>query len=214
MSSLPPHPNCVRYFGARHSRHHYYIIMEYISGGSIQSLRRSVGPLRESVLQRYAHMTLTGLHHLHTHGIIHRDIKGANVLLDERGCVKIVDFGCCKDVNQSGVTIGAGGTPLWMAPEVCRGEPATARSDVWSFGCLCLEMTNETGLPWTFPAGMNIPGVIYAIACATKSPPIPSNLSPLAQDLLDGCLKVNPAERLDVAELLQHPFSCATISMR
>lgn len=205
MSNLPPHPNCVRYFGSRHSRHHYYIIMEYISGGSIYSLRQSVGRFRESIFQRYAYMVLLGLAHIHSHGIIHRDIKGANVLLDERGCAKIVDFGCCKDLNQNTATQG-GGTPLWMAPEVCRGEPATEKSDVWSFGCLCLEMTNHTSLPWKFPAGMTLQGVSYALACATNPPAIPTTLSVMAQDFIACCLRLNVNERLGVTELLNHPF--------
>ncbi|KPA80973.1 putative protein kinase [Leptomonas pyrrhocoris] len=206
MSSIPPHPNCVRYLGSRYSAHHYYLIMEYISGGSINALRKSVGRFRESVFQRYAYMVLLGLSHLHAHGIVHRDIKGANVLLDESGCAKIVDFGCSRDLNQATTTLTGGGTPLWMAPEVCRGEPATEKSDVWAFGCLCLEMTNDTGLPWSFPANITLQGVVYALACAKTSPPIPTDLSPEAQDFLQRCLKIDADERATVAELLQHPF--------
>lgn len=206
MSSIPPHPNCVRYLGSRYSARHYYIIMEYISGGSINSLRKSVGRFRESVFQRYAHMVLLGLSHLHTNGILHRDIKGANVLLDESGCAKIVDFGCSGNLNQATTTLSGGGTPLWMAPEVCRGEPATEKSDVWAFGCLCLEMTNDTGVPWNFPPGMTLQGVVYALACAKSPPAIPTDLSPEAQDFLRRCLRIDPGERATVAELLQHPF--------
>ncbi|KAG5475896.1 hypothetical protein CUR178_03610 [Leishmania enriettii] len=206
MSSIPPHPNCVRYLGSRYSAHHYYIIMEYISGGSINSLRKSVGRFRESVFQRYAHMVLLGLSHLHANGIVHRDIKGANVLLDESGCAKIVDFGCSGDLNQVTTTLSGGGTPLWMAPEVCRGEPATEKSDVWAYGCLCLEMTNDTGLPWNFLPCMTLQGVVYALACAKSPPAIPTDLSPEAQDFLQRCLRIDPEERATVAELLQHPF--------
>ncbi|CAM45428.2 putative protein kinase [Leishmania braziliensis MHOM/BR/75/M2904] len=206
MSSIPPHPNCVRYLGSRYSAHHYYIIMEYISGGSINSLRKSVGRFRESVFQRYAYMVLLGLSHLHANGIVHRDIKGANVLLDESGCAKIVDFGCSGNLNQATTTLGCGGTPLWMAPEVCRGDPATEKSDIWAYGCLCLEMTNDTGVPWNFLPGMTLQGVVYALACAKSPPPIPTDLSSEAQDFLRCCLRVDPEERATVAELLQHPF--------
>ncbi|KEG07388.1 putative protein kinase [Trypanosoma grayi] len=206
LSSLPPYQHCVRYLGSRHSSNHYYIIMEYISGGSIQSLRASVGRFNEAVMQRYAKMVLMGLQHLHKHGIIHRDIKGANVLLDERGSVKIVDFGCCKILSQPNSTLGCGGTPLWMAPEVCRGEPATAKSDVWGVGCLCLEMTNDTGVPWGFPASMNVQGIAYAIASAKHAPPIPKKLSPLAQNFIRCCLQIDVDDRLSVDELLEHQF--------
>ncbi|CAD2215476.1 protein kinase [Angomonas deanei] len=206
MSSLPPHPNCVRYFGSRHSQQHYYIIMEFISGGSIQTLRQQIGKFRESVFQRYAYMTLLGLAHLHTHGIIHRDIKGGNVLLDEKGCAKIVDFGCCKVLNELHSTIGGGGTPLWMAPEVCRGEAADEKADVWAYGCLCLEMTNDSGIPWDFPSGMTLPGVAYAIACAQKSPAVPTHLTAAAQDFIACCLSLDPDTRPTVFQLLEHPF--------
>lgn len=114
------------------------------------------------------------------------------MLLDEHGVAKIVDFGCCKDLNQGNTTLGGGGTPLWMAPEVCRGEGATMKSDVWSFGCLCLEMTNESGQPWNFPPGMNLQGIAYAIAQANKPPAIPSTLSLLAIDMISNCLKLDP----------------------
>lgn len=207
MCNLPPHPHCVQYLGARRTKHHVYMVMEYVSGGSIQSLRSSIGKLPESVAIRYAHMTLLGLLHLHSHNIVHQDIKGANVLLDEKGCAKIADFGCIKDLNPTvsvGSTQGGGGTPLWMAPEVCRGESASMKSDVWSFGCFFLEMVNETGLPWSFRPGTSLQGAGYAIGSATQPPPFPQNLSPLARDFLNSCLAIQPSRRSTVAELLKH----------
>lgn len=215
MMNLPPHPHCVQYLGWKRTPHHVYMVMEYVSGGSVHSLRRTVGRLPESLARRYIHMTLLGLAHLHSHKIIHQDIKGANVLLDEKGNAKIADFGCIKDLgsrssahNSASVesTQGGAGTPLWMAPEVCRGEYPSTKSDVWSLGCLFLEMVNESGFPWAFRQGTTLQGAAYAIGSATHPPPFPSFLSPVAVNFLNYCLAVHPTQRKTAVELLQHPF--------
>lgn len=205
MCNLPPHPHCVRYLGSRRSQHHINLVMEYVSGGSIQSLRQAIGKFSEAVVWRYARMTLLGLQHLHEHRLIHQDIKGANVLLDEQGNAKIADFGCIRDMTGQALTIAAG-TPLWMAPEVCRGGASSTKSDVWSFGCLLLEMTNDSGYPWTFPQGTSIQGVAYAIGSARTPPPFPEGLSHQLQDFMRCCLCLEPSRRSSVAELLQHSF--------
>ncbi|CUG93352.1 protein kinase, putative [Bodo saltans] len=214
MCNLPPHPHCVQYMGTRKTKHHMYMVMEFVSGGSIHALRQEMGKFTEAVAKRYAHMTLLGLLHLHTHHIVHQDIKGGNVLLDERGSAKIADFGCIRELSygttQSGGCIstqgGGGGTPLWMAPEVCRGERASTKSDVWSFGCFVLEMLNDTGLPWSFPPGTSLQGAGYAIGSATQPPPFPPQLSDFAKDFLSRCLAVHPQQRAGVEQLLRHPF--------
>lgn len=214
MCNLPFHPHCVQYLGTRKTKHHMYMVMEFVSGGSIHALRQEMGKFTEAVAKRYAHMTLLGLLHLHSHHIVHQDIKGGNVLLDERGCAKIADFGCIRELSygttQSGGCIstqgGGGGTPLWMAPEVCRGERASTKSDVWSYGCFVLEMLNDSGLPWSFPPGTSLQGAGYAIGSATQPPPFPAHLSDFAKDFLSRCLAVHPQQRAGVEQLLRHPF--------
>ncbi|KAG8340840.1 Protein tyrosine kinase Protein kinase domain [Trypanosoma vivax] len=206
LSTLPPHPHCVRYLGSAYSSNHHYIIMEYISGGSIASIRNKAGVFSEAAMQRYVKMVLLGLLHLHKHNIVHRDIKGANVLLDEKACAKIIDFGTCKVQSPTCETLGACGTPYWMSPEVCRGEGATGASDVWSVGCLCLEMTGKSGLPWDFPPHMDKLAILHAIADAKQPPSIPSDLTTLAKDFISSMLKINPGERPSVDALLEHPF--------
>jgi serine/threonine protein kinase len=197
----------VRYLGSFATKNHVHIMMEYASQGSIQSIRSQFGPLKEPAVRRYAAMVLEGLRHLHRHGIIHRDIKGANVLLDDKGCVKICDFGCSLDLART-LNSGAGGagTLLWMAPEVCRGEPSTKESDIWSFGCLLLEMTNESGLPWEFGKSMTLPGVAYAIGSAVTPPSTPMHLSRRCRAFIESCLQLRPEDRFSVDELLEHPF--------
>ena len=206
-SALPPHPHCVQYLGIRSTAKNIYIIMELVSGGSVQSLLRSVGRFPEGVMRRYAHMTLLGLRHLHHHNIIHQDIKGANVIVDEKGTAKIADFGCSRDLSTtSSSSMAGGGTPLWMAPEVCRGEYASKQSDVWSFGCFLLEMTTEEQAPWLFAKGTTAFAVLYAIGAATRPPKPPTHLSPVAQDFISACLQIDRTRRATVDELLHHPF--------
>lgn len=207
LSTLPPHKHCVRYLGSKRSSNHYYIFMEYVSGGSIRYIRKSAGVFEEPVMRRCVKMVLEGLQHIHRHDIVHRDIKGENVLLDEKGCVKIVDFGACKVLNSGHNTVGSVGTPYWMSPEVCRGEAATEKSDVWGVGCLCLEMTNESGIPWEFHStANNTQAVLYSIAAAKNPPKIPQHLSPAARDFIACTLRVDPKDRPTVDKLLQHPF--------
>jgi serine/threonine protein kinase len=138
---------------------------------------------------------------------VHQDIKGGNVLVDEKGVVKIADFGCCRDVAIMTGTMTMCGTPLWMAPEVCQGGGASRASDVWSFGCLLLEMAKDDHLPWSrFAGGASLIAIMYAIGNATRPPDLPPGLSDPAHDFFDQCLQIDPARRATVQELLQHPF--------
>lgn len=225
-SSLPPHRHCVRYLGVQSTQRNIYIVMEHVSGGSIQSLLQSVGQFHERTMRSYSAMVLSGLQHLHRNNVVHQDIKGANVLIDEKGIAKIADFGCSKHLSSAGSgsngASGAGGaasttfhnagTPLWMAPEVCRGDPATKSSDVWSFGCLLLEMVTAERSPWVFAPGTSAFAVLYAIGAASKPPQPPSHLSPVARDFVGRCLSLDPAKRPSVDELLLHPFLTARVS--
>lgn len=206
MARLPPHPNCVRYLDTYRTSRHIYILMEHVSGGSVASMLASVGRFHEATIREYGYMTLLGIKHLHDHNILHQDIKGQNVLLDERGQVKLADFGCSRDLNQMSQSIKMCGTPLWLDPAVVRGSPATTKSDLWSWGCFMIEMASDTHLPWNFERGTPVLTVLYAIGAATKPPEIPSHLSPLAKDLIGQCLRINPDERPTVDEVLEHPF--------
>jgi serine/threonine protein kinase len=97
------------------------ILLEFVPGGSISSLLEKFGPFPESVVRTYTRQLLLGLEYLHNHAIMHRDIKGANILVDNKGCIKLADFGASKQVAELATMTGAKsmkGTPYWMAPEV------------------------------------------------------------------------------------------------
>ncbi|GJP72006.1 hypothetical protein CLOP_g2969 [Closterium sp. NIES-67] len=101
------------------------------------------GAFSESLVRVYTRQLLLGLEYLHACRIVHRDIKGGNVLVDRDGVVKLVDFGAFKSFHEG--TVGEGcksirGSVFWMAPEVIKGEGYGRRADIWSVGCTVIEM--------------------------------------------------------------------------
>merc|ERR1712196_163581 len=95
------HPNIVRYWGSEMDdlQHTLTIIMEYVSGGSVSALLQKFGPFNERVIRLYTGQILSGLDYLHSHRIMHRDIKGANILVDHAGVCKLADFGASKRLD-------------------------------------------------------------------------------------------------------------------
>ncbi|KAJ2740634.1 ATP binding, partial [Coemansia sp. BCRC 34490] len=140
------HKNVVKYLGTDMDDTNLYIFLEYVSGGSVSSALASFGMFPETLVRTYTAQILEGLVYLHAQGIIHRDIKGGNVLIDQDGSVKISDFGISKRVDE---VVAASkkdrraslqGSVFWMAPEVVKDTHYTFKGDVWSLGCLVIEM--------------------------------------------------------------------------
>lgn len=189
------------------------IILEYVPGGSIKSLLTKFGKLDERITSLYTAQILEGLSYLHSHNIIHRDIKGANILIDNDGVIKITDFGASKrmkdrkdstpkDGNME-LSKSLKGSPYWIAPEVANRTGHGFPADVWSVGCIVIEML--TGVPPWSTLTKSIREVFEFITSG-KIPPYPKNISANCKDFLDKTLRVNPHERPSIDELLQHPF--------
>jgi serine/threonine protein kinase len=200
----------VQFLGTERYAETLSIFMEYISGGSIASLLIKFGAFDCHVVQRYTRQIVLGLDHLHSHGVAHRDIKGANILVDNSGIVKLTDFGGAINLKESpdGVTgeDSAKGTAYWMAPEVIRQRATKSdwkKSDIWSLGCTVVEMA--TGKPpWSNYS--NPVTALYQIACRRAAPPLPDTLTPEATAFLGACFKPEPTQRPETAELLTHAF--------
>ncbi|CBH13756.1 protein kinase, putative [Trypanosoma brucei gambiense DAL972] len=192
------------------------MFMEYIGGGSLSALVKKFKPLPPNVIRRWTRQLLCGLLYLHSQRIIHRDIKGDNILVDtscdpEREAqIKLVDFGAARRLSdavaQSRTVIG---TPYWMAPEVVdvTGEAGgySYKADVWSVGCTVAEM--HTGKP-PWPSQANAAAAIMMIA---QSPEGPTELP--VTEATSGCLAFmrrclvrDPIQRPTVEELLQDPW--------
>ncbi|KAL5060992.1 hypothetical protein RYX36_032596 [Vicia faba] len=201
------HPNIVRYLGTVREEDTLNILLEFVPGGSISSLLGKFGAFPEAVIRTYTKQILLGLEYLHKNGIMHRDIKGANILVDNKGCIKLADFGASKQVVELATMSGAKsmkGTPYWMAPEVILQTGHSFSADIWSVGCTVIEMA--TGKPpWSQQYQQEV-AALFHIGTTKSHPPIPDHLSAGAKDFLLKCLQKEPILRLSASELLQHPF--------
>ncbi|XP_071716409.1 mitogen-activated protein kinase kinase kinase NPK1 [Rutidosis leptorrhynchoides] len=200
------HPNIVRYVGTAREEDSLNIFLEFVSGGSISSLLGKFGSFPESVLRMYTKQILLGLEYLHKNGIMHRDIKGANILVDNKGQIRLADFGASKKVVELATMTGAKsmkGTPYWMAPEVILQTGHSFSADIWSVGCTVIEMA--TGKPPWSQQYQEV-AALFHIGTTKAHPPIPDHLSTEAKDFLLKCLQKEPDFRPDASELLQHPF--------
>ncbi|XP_058097349.1 mitogen-activated protein kinase kinase kinase 3-like isoform X2 [Magnolia sinica] len=112
------HPNIVQYYGSELAEGTLSVYLEYVSGGSIQKLLQEYGPFTEPVIQNYTRQILSGLAYLHERNTLHRDIKGANILVDPNGRIKLADFGMAKHITSCSSMLSFKGSPYWMAPEV------------------------------------------------------------------------------------------------
>ncbi|KAK9937411.1 hypothetical protein M0R45_014205 [Rubus argutus] len=197
------HPKIVRYLGTEREDETITMLLEYVPGGSIQALLGKFGSFSIPVIKRFTKQLLLGLEYLHKKGIIHGDIKGANILVDNKGRIKLADFGVSKQAADSGAR-PTRGTPYWMAPEVIRGTGHDFSADIWSVGCTVIEMT--TGNPPWNQQFETVAAFIYCVGTTKSHPPIPEHLSSSAKNFLHECLQKEPTMRPSASELLQHPF--------
>ncbi|CAI9281815.1 unnamed protein product [Lactuca saligna] len=202
------HPNIVQYLGSEIIEDRFCIYLEYVHPGAINKyVKEHCGALTESVVRNFTRHILSGLAYLHSKKTVHRDIKGANLLVDASGVVKLADFGLAKHLSAHSNDLSLKGSPHWMAPEVLQAVlrkdanmEDTCTMDIWSLGCTIIEMV--TGKPpWNeFNAGQAMFNMLK------RSPPIPESLSSEGKDFLRRCLQRNPEKRLSAALLLEHPF--------
>lgn len=205
------HPNIVQYLGCERKEYSISIFLEYISGGSVGSCLRKHGKFEESLVSSLTSQTLAGLAYLHAEGVLHRDLKADNILLDIDGTCKISDFGISKKTDNiygNDVTNNMQGSVFWMAPEVIRfhGQGYSAKVDIWSLGCVVLEMFAGRR-PWSKDEAV---GAIYKLGSLNQAPPIPddvsSNISAGALGFMLDCFTIDPRERPTAQTLKQHQF--------
>ena len=183
-----------------------YIFLEYVPGGSLSRMLKQFGPFGTEIIRRYTSQMLRGLAYLHHQGIIHRDIKGANVLVTETGIAKLADFGCSKQLQ--GAATGSmdeslrsiRGSVPWMAPEVIKQSGSGRSADVWSLGCTVIEMATAKR-PW--PQLSDNFSALFQVATANTGPPYPENPTDELTEFLDACFRLVPEERATCDQLLE-----------
>ncbi|KAJ6493834.1 kinase-like domain-containing protein [Mycena vulgaris] len=210
------HDNIVQYFYSSLDDDSDYlnIFLEYVPGGSVKALLRNYGAFEKPLVKNFVRQILKGLNYLHERDIIHRDIKGAKILIDDKGGIRISGFGISKKVEDNLLSIhrpSLPGSVFWMAPEVVKQSGHTCKADIWSVGCLVVEMlTGEH--PW---APFTQLQAIYKGRCtsfyshhigSSAKPTIPSDISSDAQDFLLRTFELDHEARPSAAELLQHAW--------
>lgn len=198
------HKNIVKYRGSFKTKIHLYIILEYVENGSLASIIKpnKFGAFPESLVAVYIAQVLEGLVYLHEQGVIHRDIKGANILTTKEGLVKLADFGVATKLTEADLnTHSVVGTPYWMAPEVIEMSGVSAASDIWSVGCTVIELL--TCVPPYYDL-QPMPALFRIVQ--DEHPPIPEHLSPGITDFLHQCFRKDAKLRPDAKTLLMHPW--------
>uniref|UniRef100_A0A674D8E6 non-specific serine/threonine protein kinase n=1 Tax=Salmo trutta TaxID=8032 RepID=A0A674D8E6_SALTR len=196
------HPNSIEYKGCYLREHTAWLVMEYCLGSASDVLEVHKKPLQEMEIAAITHGALQGLAYLHSHNMIHRDIKAGNVLLTEPGQVKLADFGSASIVSPANSFVG---TPYWMAPEVILAMDEgqyDGKIDIWSLGITCIELAERK--PPLF--NMNAMSALYHIA-QNESPTLQSSeWTDYFRNFVDSCLQKFPQDRPNSEVLLKHAF--------
>ncbi|XP_054011682.1 mitogen-activated protein kinase kinase kinase kinase 5 isoform X1 [Hylaeus anthracinus] len=211
------HPNIIAYYGSYLRRDKLWICMEYCGGGSLQDIYHITGPLSEIQIAYMCRETLLGLAYLHSMGKMHRDIKGANILLTESGDVKLADFGVSAQIT---ATINKRksfiGTPYWMAPEVAAVERKGGYNqlcDIWACGITAIELA-ELQPPMFDLHPMR---ALFLMSKSGFKPPTLKDRdkwSPTFHNFVKVALTKNPKKRPTAEKLLQHAFFQGEMSKR
>uniref|UniRef100_A0A8C5E103 Mitogen-activated protein kinase kinase kinase kinase n=1 Tax=Gouania willdenowi TaxID=441366 RepID=A0A8C5E103_GOUWI len=207
------HHNIVAYFGSYLCREKLWICMEYCGGGSLQDIYHVTGPLSELQIAYMSRETLQGLGYLHSKGKMHRDIKGANILLTDNGDVKLADFGVAAKIT---ATIAKRksfiGTPYWMAPEVAAVEKNGGYNqlcDIWAVGITSIELA-ELQPPMFDLHPMR---ALFLMSKSSFQPPKlkdKNKWSPAFHNFVKMSLTKNPKRRPTAEKLLSHVFVAQT----
>nr|XP_041573539.1 serine/threonine-protein kinase 36 isoform X2 [Taeniopygia guttata] len=201
------HPNIIQMLDSFETANEVVVVTNYAEGDLFQILEDD-GWLPESKIQTIAAQLISALYYLHSHRILHRDMKPQNILLGKDGVVKLCDFGFARAMSiHTMVLTSIKGTPLYMSPELLEERPYDHTADLWSVGCILYELF--VGTP---PFYTN--SIFHLVSLILKEPvKWPEAMSPVFKSFLQGLLMKNPRERLSWPELLSHPFIAGWVTV-
>jgi tRNA A-37 threonylcarbamoyl transferase component Bud32 len=184
-----------------------YIVLEFVEGQDLRRLLDEHGPLSSAKAVSIARSVAAALDHAHRKGIVHRDVKPANVLVAADGRVKVTDFGIAKASRDDGDLTSTGaivGTARYLAPEQVRGEPADARSDIYAAGLVLYEMLTAKA-PFVADTDMG-----SALARLSSAPmPLPAAVPAPVAAIVERCLDIDPTRRYPTARALANALDAA-----
>jgi serine/threonine protein kinase len=214
------HKNIVRYYGAEMDKKHLHIFQEWVPAGSVSTMLSRFGSFAMPVIRSYLSQTLSGLVYLHENHILHRDIKGSNLLVNDEGVVKLSDFGASKRFSNLQadlmMSMTVRGTPYFMAPEVFE-EKYSSKADIWGVGCVAYQMT--TGSPPWKGQGLSNPISLFNYIKRQSGAPSMTyagddellsegekHVRTLFEAFVEKCYHKDPSKRPTARALLEDPF--------
>ncbi|XP_040296741.1 serine/threonine-protein kinase 36 isoform X2 [Bufo bufo] len=194
------HPNIVRMLDSCETEREVVVVTEYAEGELFQILEDD-GSLAEDLVRDVSAQLVSALYYLHSHRILHRDMKPQNILLGKDATVKLCDFGFARELSLDTLMVRSiKGTPLYMSPELVLERPYDHRSDLWALGCIVYELLVGTPPFYTH-------SIFQLVSIITQQPVRwPRGVSAELKDFLQGLLTKDPALRLSWPGLLRHPF--------
>ncbi|NXT40047.1 STK36 kinase, partial [Pelecanoides urinatrix] len=201
------HPNIIQMLDSFETDKEVVVVTDYAEGELFQILEDD-GSLPEDQVQTIAAQLVSALYYLHSHRILHRDMKPQNILLGKDGIVKLCDFGFARAMSiHTMVLTSIKGTPLYMSPELVEERPYDHTADLWSVGCILYELF--VGTPPFYTSS-----IFQLVSLIVKDPvKWPKAISPLFKSFLQGLLMKDPRQRLSWPELLSHPFIAGRVTV-
>ncbi|NXW40594.1 STK36 kinase, partial [Nyctiprogne leucopyga] len=201
------HPNIIQMLDSFETNKEVVVVTDYAEGELFQILEDD-GSLPEDQVQTIAAQLVSALYYLHSHRILHRDMKPQNILLGKDGVVKLCDFGFARAMSiHTMVLTSVKGTPLYMSPELVEEQPYDHTADLWSVGCILYELF--VGTPPFYTSS-----IFQLVSLIVKDPvKWPTAISPVFKSFLQGLLMKDPRQRLSWPELLSHPFIAGRVTV-
>ncbi|XP_030341350.1 serine/threonine-protein kinase 36 isoform X2 [Strigops habroptila] len=201
------HPNIIQMLDSFETDKEVVVVTDYAEGELFQILEDD-RTLPEDQVQAIAAQLVSALYYLHSHRILHRDMKPQNILLGKDGVVKLCDFGFARAMSiHTMVLTSIKGTPLYMSPELVEERPYDHTADLWSVGCILYELF--VGTPPFYTSS------IFQLVSLIVNDPVkwPVAMSPVFKSFLQGLLMKDPRQRLSWPELLSHPFIAGRVTV-